>query len=479
MKVKNLFKRVPTLVICLGLIVAIVNCTDEEKIFVERPFFEDPPPAAQGFLGLDDVDEKLTVCGNCHVGQQSKWEGTAHADAWATLQNSGQSQAFCENCHTTGPLGNATEGDVGYAGAPEERYHNVTCESCHGPGLNHVSNPDENPKPVASIRVLSVAGSDTTFLACAECHSGAHHPFVEEWAKSNHAHLESSPAGRAECISCHTAQGALQAWGVTAEFAEKDRPLGQHEPIVCAVCHDPHANVNSAQLRHPIDVPDEDRNLCMKCHHKRGVPETASATTRGPHSPEGPLLLGEAGWWPDDFEPQVDRIIASHGTERNPKLCAGCHVHSFPVTDELTGDFVVQATGHLFEPIPCLDEQGRPIPDGDCDINERSFQSCAQSGCHSVEGAKSALVSARVDIDALVDDIDALLAQLPDSLNLRNDGRFTVSDGAWFNARLGELPGSPVHNPFLLRTLLRATIRAMEEEYGLNSSLPADYLNKY
>jgi hypothetical protein len=471
------------LVAGLGLVLALANCTNEKKIFVERPFFTDPPPAAQGFLGYDDVDEKLTVCGNCHVGQQGKWEGTAHADAWATLQNSGDAQAFCENCHTAGPNGNPTSGTVGYAGSKEERYHDVQCESCHGPGLNHVNNPDADTKPLASIRVLSVSGTDTTLVGCAECHSGTHHPFVEEWSKSLHAHRENSPMGRAECQSCHTAQGALEAWGVQAEYVEKDAPItpvGQRDVIVCAVCHDPHSAANSPgskQLRHPIDVPDENLNLCMKCHHKRGQPETESATIRGPHSPEGPLLLGEAGWWPDDFDPQVDRIITSHGTGRNPRLCAGCHVTRFPVTDQLTGDFVFQATGHLFEAIPCVDEQGKPLPGDPCDpedFDHRSFQSCAQSGCHDVQGAKSALFSARDDIYGYVAEIDALLAQLPDSLNRRDDGRFTVSDGAWFNARLGELPGSPVHNPFLLRPLLRATIRAMETTYGLQSSLPPD-----
>ena len=51
-----------------------------------------------------------------------------------------------------------------------------------------------------------------------------------------------------------------------------------------------------------------------------------------------------------------------------------------------------------------------------------------------------------------------------------NDGVFTVADGAWFNARLGELPGTATHNPFLAEQLLVASIQVLEDTYGL--SLP-------
>jgi hypothetical protein len=460
-------------VIGLGLVVALSNCTDE-TVYVEEPIFDDPPEAAQGFLGYDEVEDHLTVCGNCHAGQQSRWENTAHADAWNTLQNSGHSQEFCEGCHTAGPNGNPTEGSVGYAGVQEARYHDVQCESCHGPGLNHVNNPDHEDKPLASIQVLSISGADTTFVGCAECHSGEHHPFVEEWAQSGHAKRESSPMGRAECISCHTAQGALRAWGVNTEYEENDQPLGQMDVIVCATCHDPHSVENAPgtkQLRYPLDARDANINLCIKCHHKRAEPEEEAATTRGPHSPEGPLLLGEAvGWWPPNFEPGVDEIYGTHGSEGNPRLCAGCHVNSYQATDELTGE-TIYSTGHLFEAIPCLDESGRPVP-GDCEsLEDRSFASCAGTGCHASEQvARNLMASTTADIMADVHEVDALLDQLPDSLNSRNDGIFMVSDGAWFNARLAELPGSAVHNPFLLRPLMTATIRALEDEYGLQST---------
>ncbi len=39
------------------------------------------------------------------------------------------------------------------------------------------------------------------------------------------------------------------------------------------------------------------------------------------------MLLGQAGWWPPGIEVDGD-IVATHGTERNPRLCATCHVNS-------------------------------------------------------------------------------------------------------------------------------------------------------
>jgi hypothetical protein len=71
-------------------------------------------------------------------------------------------------------------------------------------------------------------------------------------------------------------------------------------------------------------------------------------------------------------------------------------------------------------------------------------------------------------VDSLIAVVDSLL-MLPGPAGAfdRTDGVFTVADGAWFNARLGELPGTPVHNPFLIERLLVASIDAMQAEYAL------------
>jgi predicted CXXCH cytochrome family protein len=440
----------------------LAGCVDERIVFRDRELFEEPLAEAANFLGYTSRDDKLTVCGNCHVGPQSQWEETAHAGAWATLQASGGAQPFCEGCHTVSELGNVTTGDVGYVATGEIRYEDVQCESCHGPGLEHVNNPSDLTVPRAQMDV----GLDPT-LGCGECHEGSHHPFAEEWAQSGHGSVVPYPAGRADCEGCHTGEGALAMFGVNTVYAEQETVAqpGEHLAITCAVCHDPHGSDNDAQLRFPVDVPNEEINLCMQCHQKRGTPDPTSF--RGPHSPEGPTLLGTAGWWPPSLDFPGGRIVATHGSEDNPKLCASCHVTSFQVTDDVTGDFVFQATGHLFEATPCLDAQGIPTS-GSCAPPEESFLSCTAGGCHATQDvARSLKGVAELRIGTLVTELSGLVAQIPASEFDETDARYTVGEGSAFNLALAQSPGGVVHNPFLLEALLIASIAEVRDTYAL------------
>jgi predicted CXXCH cytochrome family protein len=375
-------------------------------------------------------------------------------------------------------LGNPTTGNLGYLGAKDARYHDVQCESCHGPGLKHVQNPDAGPVPLAP---LSVGTNLDT--GCGECHTGTHHPFVEEWAQSGHAKIETSPAGRAECKGCHTGEDALEAWGFNVDYLEKSTVLPSatsHLPIVCGVCHDPHSANNPKQLRFPVDVPNEEQNLCMQCHHKRGTPDPT--TFRGPHSPEGPVLLGYGGWWPPNMTFPTDTIVATHGSERNPKLCAGCHVARFDVTDPATGNFVFQATGHLFLATPCLDAQGRPQP-GDCPVAQKTYRTCTGAGCHGSQNvARSLQATAAQRLANLAAALDATLKKINPNWNSCRtnnscgagspwntaDGKYTTAEGAAFNYELALTHGSEVHNPFLIEALLTSTIQQVKLEYNVS-----------
>lgn len=441
---------------------AFASCVDETIVYRDRELFEDPLPAAMSFLGYTSSEDKLTVCGNCHIGPQKQWEETAHANAWAGLQASPGAQEFCEGCHTVNELGNATTGLAGHTATGEERYQDVQCESCHGPGLAHVTDPSDETIPMAALDV----GLDLT-TGCAQCHQGDHHPFAEEWTTSGHGAVLGFPAGRAECQGCHTGEGALDMFGVNTVYAEQmdlAQP-GEHVAITCAVCHDPHGSDNPAQLRFPIDVPNEEVNLCMQCHQKRGTPDPT--TFRGPHSPEGPTLLGTAGWWPPGLDFPGGRITATHGTEANPRLCAGCHVNSFTVTDQVTGDFVFQATGHRFEATPCLDAQGVPT-EGPCDPAEETYQSCTSAGCHgSEDAARSAEIVVDLRIEGLVTELQGLIDMIPESEFDQNDSRYTVAEGSLFNLELAEAPGARVHNPFLIEALLIASIQQVRTSYSL------------
>jgi predicted CXXCH cytochrome family protein len=437
-------------------------CTDETIVFRDRELFETPVAAAAGFVGYTDETTKLTVCGNCHVGPQSQWEESGHADAWAGLQDSGHAQAFCEGCHTVNELGNVATETAGYNATQEDRYHDVQCESCHGPGLDHVTSPADANIPLAPMDA-SVDGT----LGCGECHQGAHHPFAEEWSQSRHGDMYEGAQGRAACQSCHTGEGALLAFGVNDPYIEKGGDaVGNHFSITCAVCHDPHGTDFDAQLRFSIQIPDEDQNLCMKCHHKRGIPDPTSS--RGPHSPQGPLLIGDAGWWPPNLDLGPGDIVATHGSDANPTLCAGCHVNSYEVTDVTTGEFVVTATGHRFLATPCVDANGAPTADQNCADTEKNYEGCAVAGCHgSATGARAAMLASTLRLQNLATEIDRLVALVPASEFDTSDGKFTTGEGAKFNGGFADFAGSSAHNPFLVEALMIASINQMKTEYGL------------
>lgn len=456
--------RVPALLAATILVAA--SC--REVVYRESsPFDESVATKAGGFLGYANAEQGLTVCGQCHVSFQRRWEETAHADAWSTLASSPAMRESCGACHSTNSLGNTVSGEQGgYLSHPDPRFHDVQCESCHGPGLEHVRSPTRDNWPLATLAV----GTDLTF-GCGECHSGAHQPFVEQWASSRHANVPTGGRATNEaCQGCHVGQQVAVQFGVRSEYREKHstEPL----PITCGVCHDPHDATNPAQLRFAIDAPSLEQNLCMRCHQRNASPPGLTATS--PHSPEGPLLLGLAGWWPPNMQFAPGEVVATHGSEANPRLCAGCHVSQWETHDEQTGGFVFRSTGHTFQALPCVDANGIPTGERDCDLSQRSFRSCTTSGCHgtpAVVQARLALV--RDEIGTLVEALQWMESQAPPEEFTVAD-RYTTAKGGRFNRQLAQSRGSEVHNPVLVKALLRASIRQMHEDYDI--PLPPAFL---
>jgi len=454
---RNLPARATKIALSVLVLSSLSACVDEQAIYEDKAFSTDPPSAAESFLGYANPDTKQTVCGTCHIEKQGEWQTTGHSHAWATLQGNAGAQEFCEACHTVNELGNYVVGDAGYVSTGDERYQDVQCESCHGPGLEHVLDPKPETIPLASMLVGSGLSN-----GCGQCHQGTHHPYVEEWEQSRHGKINVYPAGQKDCQQCHTGEGALAAWGINADYIEKaslSEP-GEHMAITCLVCHDPHGGANPAQLRFPLDVPSYDQNLCMKCHQQRGTPDPMNE--RGPHAPEGPTLLGYAGWRPQTLA-VTQPLVGTHGNpDKNPTLCARCHAFSFGVSDG------VNATGHVFASIPCLNADGTPNAGGDCDDSARTFQACTGSGCHSSEAdASAARIEAVTRMESLVAELRELLDDVPKTEYNSADRRYTVAEGARFNAVLGEFTGSAVHNPALIEALLLGSIEAVESTYGL------------
>jgi|SRR5579884_2408665 len=458
------------------------GCTSEKIVYRSGTNFAAPPAAGGDFIGYYDVANKQTVCGSCHIDYQTRWSATKHDSAWADLQASGAAVPACYGCHTVNYRGNAAADTlVGYLATKDPRYQDVQCESCHGAGLTHASDPSASNRPLASIR------ADTNLSnSCGGCHTGVHEPFVDEWKETNasglsHSIVQSGTVGNTDptCVGCHTAQGALLQFGVNENYVESVASSDQITnanalPIVCATCHDPHGSPNSHQLRFSLSAANIDNNLCIKCHQRRADP--SQVTTRNTvHSPEGPTLLGLAGWFPPGMS-AGDSIIGTHGTpSRNPSLCANCHVSRYTATDKSTGSFVFQATGHRFIAAPCVDANGVPTAAQSCDISAKTFRSCTNSGCHASEAvARTLYLTDSARVLQLVGSLNSAIAKVtkaqPSQCQLGGP-TYTTCLGSQFNVSLAQSPGAFVHNPFLIEQLLIASINQIQKDYGVTPDI--------
>lgn len=124
------------------------------------------PAAGATYLGV-------AKCKMCHPKQHKTWEAMKHAKAFEQLIGDEQKDPECLKCHTTG------FGKGGYdpAKAAEEnaKFANVQCESCHGPGSEHMKAPKEQKKATIHLRTSE----------CSVCHD-PHKSFGDE-AKAKRA----------------------------------------------------------------------------------------------------------------------------------------------------------------------------------------------------------------------------------------------------------------------------------------------------
>ncbi len=102
------------------------------------------------------------ACATCHVRATHIWEGTAHAQAFISLTaHNSDADPTCIGCHTVG-FGTASGYRREYAG---KKLTDVGCESCHGPGSEHVAQRRSGEKVLFKFRPLGEAD-------CTTCHHG-------------------------------------------------------------------------------------------------------------------------------------------------------------------------------------------------------------------------------------------------------------------------------------------------------------------
>ena len=130
--------------------------SDVTPLFAEQHLERDPQ---NGYVSA-------AACQQCHEQAYLQWSATRHAFAFETLlKKERYFDASCVSCHTTG-FGYPTGFHIGNS---DSTLKGVQCETCHGPGKQHVGNPKKT-----NIR----SGADTTL--CLECHDTEHSPGFAE-----------------------------------------------------------------------------------------------------------------------------------------------------------------------------------------------------------------------------------------------------------------------------------------------------------
>lgn len=92
-----------------------------------------PPEVAEGQSSYVGVE----ICSSCHLEERAFWDKTRHSGAYETLSRDHKEfNLDCVSCHVTG-----YEKPGGSTVTHVEKFMDVQCEVCHGPGSRHVENP--------------------------------------------------------------------------------------------------------------------------------------------------------------------------------------------------------------------------------------------------------------------------------------------------------------------------------------------------
>jgi peroxiredoxin len=164
-----------------------LSAAERQKLLAERRAKREPLlPTNAAFVGS-------AACESCHAAEHATWAAQPHARAFATLSGKEKAaDADCQRCHTTGfgkPGGFPASGGTA---ATHPDLASVGCESCHGPGGEHVK-PDA-PKRGTILGLADKCDSCVILQICGSCHDDANDPGFEYEVK---AKIDSQRHGKA------------------------------------------------------------------------------------------------------------------------------------------------------------------------------------------------------------------------------------------------------------------------------------------
>lgn len=193
----------------------------------------------------------------------------------------------CFRCHTTGSISLATDGAINWTEA------GVQCESCHGPGAEHLKKP--TAATIVNPRRFSPAELNDY---CGACHRTASD--IADWGLSWNSRHEPAFLSQSRCfekaaVSCLTCHDAHQSVNRSSKHYD-DKCLSCHAntkhrtptPVAasCVSCHMPSVPTNASLkfTNHWIGIYDKTRPMTPIGRSIKSVKKTS---VQSPASPEG------------------------------------------------------------------------------------------------------------------------------------------------------------------------------------------------
>ena len=144
--------------------IAGLSATERAEIFAARGTPRDVLPQTADHVGSE-------ACESCHSAEFATWSSGGHAHAGETLTKADKAaDADCLACHTTG-FDRAGGFPVSATLADHPDLGRVGCESCHGPGGDHIK---QGSQKIGSIVSLGDKCDSCVILQiCGRCHDDA------------------------------------------------------------------------------------------------------------------------------------------------------------------------------------------------------------------------------------------------------------------------------------------------------------------